>query len=370
MLTAVFIEFTVTVIVAVAAHWPALGVKVYIVVALLFIAGLHVPPIPFVEVVGNVNDPPGHMAAICENNGATLLFTVIVIVAVVAHWPALGVKVYVVVALLFTPGLHVPPIPFVEVVGNVNDPPGHMAATCENNGTTLLFTVIVIVAVVAHWPALGVKVYVVVALLFTAGLHVPVIPFVEVVGNVNDAPWQIAATCENSGATLLFTVTVIVAVVAHWPAFGVKVYVVVALLFIAGLHVPVIPFVEVVGNVNDAPWQIAATCENNGATSLFTVTVIVAVVAHWPALGVKVYVVVALLFIAGLQIPVIPFVEVVGNVNEPPGQMAATCENNGATLLLTVIEIPLLVNEDVVAHEALLVSTQVTTAPFAKVEVV
>jgi hypothetical protein len=43
-----------------------------------------------------------------------------------------------------------------------------------------------------------------------------------------------------------------VAVVAHWPADGVNVYVVVpavAVLIVAGLHVPVIPFVEVVGSV-------------------------------------------------------------------------------------------------------------------------
>ena len=43
----------------------------------------------------------------------------------------------------------------------------------------------------------------------------------------------------------------IVAVVAHWPAVGVKVYVVVptvAVLTVAGLHVPVMLFVEVAGN--------------------------------------------------------------------------------------------------------------------------
>ncbi len=39
-------------------------------------------------------------------------------------------------------------------------------------------------------------------------------------------------------------VTVLVCVVAHCPAVGVKVYVVVAVLLIAGDHVPVILFVE------------------------------------------------------------------------------------------------------------------------------
>jgi hypothetical protein len=57
----------------------------------------------------------------------------------------------------------------------------------------------------------------------------------------------------------VFTVTVMVVVVAHCPAFGVKVYVVVEVLSIAGLHVPVIPLVEVAGIVNDPPVQIAAT---------------------------------------------------------------------------------------------------------------
>ena len=47
---------------------------------------------------------------------------------------------------------------------------------------------------VAHRPAVGVKVYVVVVVLFTAGDHVPVILFVEVVGKENEPPEQIAAT--------------------------------------------------------------------------------------------------------------------------------------------------------------------------------
>jgi hypothetical protein len=49
--------------------------------------------------------------------------------------------------------------------------------------------------------------------------------------------------------------TVSCAVVAHWPAAGVKVYVVVpavAVLMVAGFHVPVIPFVEVVGSAGAA----------------------------------------------------------------------------------------------------------------------
>jgi hypothetical protein len=53
-------------------------------------------------------------------------------------------------------------------------------------------------------------------LLTTAGVHVPVIPFVEVVGSVGaTAPLQIGGTAVKAGSTLAFTVTVSVAVVAH-----------------------------------------------------------------------------------------------------------------------------------------------------------
>ncbi len=50
----------------------------------------------------------------------------------------------------------------------------------------------------------------------------------------------------------LLTVTPIEAVVAHCPALGVKVYVIVPILavdIVAGDHVPVIPLFEVLGNV-------------------------------------------------------------------------------------------------------------------------
>ena len=120
------------------------------------------------------------------------------------------------------------------------------------------------------------------ARLFKAGDHVPVIPFVEVVGSAaNVAPEQIGATCVNAGVILEFTVITIVLVVAHCPAFGVKVYVVVAVLLIAGDHVPLIPFVEVVGSAaNAAPEQIGATCVNAGVRLGFTVIAMVVATAH------------------------------------------------------------------------------------------
>jgi hypothetical protein len=72
----------------------------------------------------------------------------------------------------------------LEVVGNGDsDPPGQIAATCVNVGVVGVFTVMVIVAAVAHWPVAGVNVYVVVAALLNAGDHVPEIPLMEVVGS-------------------------------------------------------------------------------------------------------------------------------------------------------------------------------------------
>ncbi len=159
------------------------------------------------------------------------------------------------------------------------------------------------------------------AVLLTAGDHDPVIPFEEVVGSVNDPPLQIGAICVNVGVTGAPTVTVIVVVVAQAPAAGVNVYVAVAVLFTAGDHDPVILFVDVVGSVIVPPLQIGAIWVNVGVTGAPTVTVIVAVVAQVPAAGVKVYVVVAVLFTAGDHVPVIPFVEEVGSVIVPPLQI-------------------------------------------------
>ena len=57
----------------------------------------------------------------------------------------------------------------------------------------------------------------------------------------------------------------------------------------AGDHEPVIPLVEVVGSaVRVAPAQIGATALNVGVMFGLTVIVSVAVVAHCPAVGVKV----------------------------------------------------------------------------------
>jgi len=116
-------------------------------------------------------------------------------------------------------------MPLVDVVGSAaKAPPEQIAATGLKVGVTFALTVIVNVVVVAHWPAVGVKVYVVVAVLFKAGLQLPLMPLVDVVGSAAKAPpEQIAATGAKVGVTFGLTVIVKVVVVAHCPAVGVKV---------------------------------------------------------------------------------------------------------------------------------------------------
>jgi hypothetical protein len=88
--------------------------------------------------------------------------------------------------------------------------------------------VIVVVAVFAHKPAVGVNVYVVVpaVAVLTTGNQVPVIgvAFVELRGKTGDDAFkQTLATAAKVGVTLAFTVIVFVAVFAHRPAVGVNV---------------------------------------------------------------------------------------------------------------------------------------------------
>src|SRR5689334_21489959 len=116
-------------------------------------------------------------------------------------------------------------MPLLEVVGNGDKvAPEQIGATAVNVGVILQFTEIVKVAVVAHCPGSGVKVYVVVAVLSNAGAQVPVMPLLEVVGNGGRvAPEHIGATVANDGVILEFTVIVKVAVDAHCPGSGVNV---------------------------------------------------------------------------------------------------------------------------------------------------
>ena len=82
----------------------------------------------------------------------------------------------------------------------------------------------------------------------------------------------------------------------------------------AGVHNPVIPFEDEAGNVLIiAPLQNGPTWVKAGVIFGFMVMVIVLVVAHCPVTGVNVYVVVTVLFMIGVQVPIIPLIEVSGN---------------------------------------------------------
>ena len=62
-------------------------------------------------------------------------------------------------AVLSRAGDQDPVYPFSEVVGNAfNAPPSHIGATAVKVGVIFGLTVMVKVVVVAHWPAVGVKV--------------------------------------------------------------------------------------------------------------------------------------------------------------------------------------------------------------------
>ena len=151
--------------------------------------------------------------------------------------------------------------------------------------------------VVAHCPADGVKVYTALAVLLTVvAAHVPVMPLSDVVGNAGTLPpSQIVRVVPklNTGVMFASTVTVNVVGTAHCPAVGVNVYVPLAvLLTVAGLQVPVILLVDVVGNAGTVPpEQIANAVPKLNVGMMFGLTVTVNVVgnAHCPAVGVNVY---------------------------------------------------------------------------------
>jgi hypothetical protein len=132
----------------------------------------------------------------------------------------------------------------------------------------------------------------VVSVVFTiAGLQVPVIPLVEVVGRMGGIlPAHNGPMVLKVGIAFGFTVTVKVVVAIHVPLLAVNVYVPVdVLLTVVGLQVPVIPLVEVVGKTGAAaPLHIAAIAAKVGVVVGMTVTDNVAVVAHNPTVGVNV----------------------------------------------------------------------------------
>jgi hypothetical protein len=116
---------------------------------------------------------------------------------------------------------HTIPVPVTIILPIVSVEVNDCAAAPVGAG--VLLTVIVMVAVVAHNPEVGVNVYVVVAVLLIADDQVPETPSIEIIGKAATVePEQTGATCVNVGVTRGFTVTVIVDCVAHTPVVGVN----------------------------------------------------------------------------------------------------------------------------------------------------
>jgi hypothetical protein len=122
-------------------------------------------------------------------------------------------------------------------------------------------------------------------LLTVDGLQVPVTPLSDVVTKVGTAPpLQILSVVPKLkvGVTFGATVTVKVVGTAHCPAVGVNVYVPLAvLLTVAGLHVPVILLVDVLGKAGTVPpAQIPNVVPKLNAGVMFGATVTVNVVGN------------------------------------------------------------------------------------------
>jgi hypothetical protein len=131
--------------------------------------------------------------------------------------------------------------------------------------------------------------------LIVAGFHKPVTPFCDVVGNDGIAlPAHITSEVpkSNTGTTFGSTVTKKSVLVAHCPASGVNVYVPEFLLStVAELHVPVIPFNDVVGSVGTPdPAQIKLVVPklNIGMTCEAMVTLNIIELVHDPEVGTNV----------------------------------------------------------------------------------
>ena len=106
----------------------------------------------------------------------------------------------------FAEAYHLTSVPVATKLATVEAPQKFCAAAV---GAGIVITSIVCVAVATHCPAVGVKVYSVVAKLLIAGDQVPVKPFIEVVGKASITEReQTAAEATNVGT--VFGVTSIV----------------------------------------------------------------------------------------------------------------------------------------------------------------
>jgi hypothetical protein len=128
--------------------------------------------------------------------------------------------------------------------------------------------------------------------------QIPVIPLWVVLSAVDAAEMQKGPMEVRVGVILVLTITIMVLLMAHWPTFGVKVSVWLPIPAVAGLkelpatpgpdQFPVMPLCVVFKAVDAAEMQKGPMGVRVGITGAFTVTIIVAGLAHWSAFGVKV----------------------------------------------------------------------------------
>ena len=135
----------------------------------------------------------------------------------------------------------------------------------------------------------GVNVYVDVpgvAVLMTAGFHVPVIPSMEAAGRAGGTEfWQRGPMTAKVGVTSAVMVMDMEAVTPHCDGLlGVNVYVDVpgvVVLMTAGFHVPVIPSMEAAGRAGGVEfWQRGPMAANVGVTSAVMVMDMEVVMPH------------------------------------------------------------------------------------------
>jgi hypothetical protein len=227
-------------------------------------------------------------------------------VTALAHWPASGVKVYVLVPavkVLMAAGFQVPVTAglLVELAGNAGGVEfwqrGPMGVKV---GVISVVMTISMVTALAHWPASGVKVYVLVPavkVLMAAGFQKPVTAglLVELVGSRGGVEfWQRGPMGVKVGVISVVMTISMVTALAHCPGAGVKVYVVVpfvAVLMVAGLQVPVTAglLVELAGKAGGVEfWQRGPMGVKVGVISVVMTMSMVTALAHCPAVGVKV----------------------------------------------------------------------------------
>ena len=156
-----------------------------------------------------------------------------------------------------------PVIPLVEEFSNAGGVEfKHSGPIATNAGVIWFDMEIFKVVVVPHCPGSGVNVYVfvpTVAVLITAGFHVPVMPFVELNSNAGGVEfWHSGPIVTNVGVILSVTAIFNCTVVPHCPGSGVNVYTVVptvVVLIVAGFQVPVMLFADAGGKVGGAVFR-------------------------------------------------------------------------------------------------------------------